>query len=142
VSVILDTGIVYAFYDRGDRWHAAARALIEREQRGLILPAPVIPEVDHLLGARLGARSRQTFYGGIVDGYYLVADVQRDGYARIADLNRRFDDLALGFVDAAVVTLAESLGLPRVATTDRRHFEPLAAALRLQLLPEDPSARR
>lgn len=136
MSVLLDTGIVYAYYDRSDRWHAQARALVERERNGLVLPAPVIPEVDHLLGRRLGARSQLTFYGGIVDGYYLVADLPRDGYARVADLNRRFDDLQLGFVDAAIVTLAEALGLARIATTDRRHFAPLAAAFSFELLPE------
>jgi predicted nucleic acid-binding protein len=135
MSVLLDTGIVYAYYDRSDRWHERARALIVAEQRGLILPAPVIPEVDHLLGVRLGAKSRQTFYAGIVAGAYLVIDLPRNGYARVADLNKRFDDLELGFVDAAIVTLAETLGLSRVATTDRRHFAPLAAACSLQLLP-------
>jgi uncharacterized protein len=135
MSVLLDTGIVYAYYDRSDRWHGPARTLIMGEQRGLILPAPVIPEVDHLLGVRLGARSRQTFYAGIVEGAYLVVDLPREGYARVADLNSRFDDLALGFVDAAIVALAESLGLSRVATTDRRHFAPLASALSLELVP-------
>jgi predicted nucleic acid-binding protein len=136
LSILLDTGIVYAYYDRDDRWHARARALVQREQRGLILPSPVIPEVDHLLGHRLGAKSRQTFHAGIIEGYYLVADLPRDGYARVAEVNRRFDELGLGFVDAAVVALAESLGLRRVATTDRRHFGPLAGPFRLELLPE------
>jgi predicted nucleic acid-binding protein len=135
MSVLLDTGIVYAYYDRSDRWHARARTLILAEQRGLILPAPIVPEVDHLLGVRLGAKSRQTFYAGIVEGAYLVVDLPQDGYARVADLNRRFDDLNLGFIDAAIVALAETLGLSRVATTDRRHFAPLAAALSLQLVP-------
>jgi hypothetical protein len=32
----------------------------------------------------------------VVDGHYLVADLSSDGYARLADLNRRFDDLDLG----------------------------------------------
>jgi uncharacterized protein len=135
MSILLDTGIVYAYYDRSDRWHARARRLVEGEQRGLILPAPVIPEVDHLLGHRLGAKSRRQFFAGIVDGYYFVADLPRGAYARIADLNRQFEDLDLGFVDAAIVALAESLGVSRVATADRRHFTPLAAALSLELLP-------
>lgn len=135
MSVLLDTGIVYAYYDRSDRWHARARTLVEREQRGLVLPAAIIPEVDWLLGQRLGARSRLTFYDGIAEGYYLVIDLPRGSYARVAELNRRFSDLDLGFVDAAIVALAQSLGLARVATTDRRHFEPLAAALSLELLP-------
>lgn len=135
MSVLLDTGIVYAYYDRSDRWHERARTLILAQQRGLILPAPVVPEVDHLLGVRLGPKSRQTFYAGIVEGAYLVVDLPRSAYVRVADLNRQFDDLALGFVDAAIVALAEALGLSRVATTDRRHFAPMAAALSLELLP-------
>lgn len=135
MSVLLDTGIVYAYYDRSDQWHQRARRLLQGEQRGLILPAPVIPEVDHLLGTRLGSKSRLVFYSGITDGHYLVADLPREAYARVADLNRQFADLELGFVDAAIVALAETIGLSRIATADRRHFEPLAAALSLQLLP-------
>jgi predicted nucleic acid-binding protein len=135
VSILLDTGVVYAFYDRSDAWHTRARTLVETEQRGLILPAPVIPEVDWLLGQRLGTRSRLTFYEGITGGYYLVADLPKAAYPRVAELNRRFADLDLGFVDAAIVALAESLGLTRIASTDRRHFEPLARALSIELLP-------
>lgn len=135
MSLLLDTGIVYAYYDRSDAWHERARALMQGEERGLILPAPVVPEVDHLLRHRLGSRSHLTFYAGIIEGHYLIADLPKDAYARVADLNRRFDDLDLGFVDAAIVVLAKSLGVPRVATTDRRHFDPVAAAFSLQLLP-------
>jgi hypothetical protein len=135
MSVLLDTGIVYAYYDRSDAWHSRARLLVQTEQRGLILPAPVVPEIDHLLGRRLGAKSRLTFYAGIVEGYYLIADLPTASYARVVDLNRQFADLNLGFVDAAIAALAESLGLSRIATTDRRHFDPLAAALSLELLP-------
>ena len=135
MSLLLDTGIVYAYYDRSDSWHARARRLIQTEQRGLILLAPVIPEVDHLLGHRLGPQSRLTFYAGIADGHYLVADLPPAAYARVAELNRQFADLDVGFVDAALIALAEALGLSRIATTDRRHFAPLAAAFSLELLP-------
>jgi predicted nucleic acid-binding protein len=135
MSLLLDTGIVYAYYDRSDNWHDRARQLIQAEQTGLILPAPVVPEVDHLLGRRLGPKSRLTFYAGIVEGYYLIADLQKNAYARVADLNRRFEEVDLGFVDAAIIALAETLGLSRIATTDRRHFDPLAATFSLEILP-------
>jgi uncharacterized protein len=135
MSVLLDTGIVYAYYDRSDRWHDRARTLVQGERAGLILPAPVIPEVDHLLGQRLGESSRMTFYAALVEGDYLVVDLPRDGYARVADINRRFSDLNLGFVDAAIVAIAETIGLRRIATADRRHFEPVASALSLELVP-------
>jgi predicted nucleic acid-binding protein len=135
MSVLLDTGIVYAYYDRSDSWHERARGVMQAEEGGLVLPAPVIPEVDHLLGVRLGPKSRQTFYAGIVGGSYVVVDLPMAGYSRVAALNRQFDDLDLGFVDAAVAALAESMALTRIATTDRRHFEPLAALLKLELVP-------
>jgi predicted nucleic acid-binding protein len=135
MSLLLDTGIVYAYYDRSDQWHQRALTLLRAEQHGLILPAPVVPEVDHLLGQRLGAKSRLTFYAGLVEGYYLVVDLPHNAYARVADLNRRFEDLDVGFVDAAIIAIGEVLGVRRVATTDRRHFDPLASALSLELLP-------
>jgi len=135
VSLLLDTGIVYAYYDRSDRWHAKARALLQREQRGLILPAPAIPEVDHLLGVRLGRRSRLTFYAGITGGHYFVADLPQPAYSRVVEINERFAGLDLGFVDAAIVALCETLGVRRVATVDRRHFAPLAAPFSLELVP-------
>jgi len=135
VAVLLDTGILYAFYDRDDSWYKRSRALFEAEKHALIVPAPVIPEVDQLLGARLGSAAQLAFYEGLSSGHYFIADLPRDKYPRVMDLNRQFANLALGFVDAAIVAISEELQLPRIATTDRRDFVPLATALSLQLLP-------
>jgi predicted nucleic acid-binding protein len=135
LPVLLDTGILYAYYDRSDAWHSRAVKLIRGETGGLIVPTPVLPEVDHLVGNRLGQRARLLFYEGLLDGHYFPVDLPRDRYTRVRELNRQFADLELGFVDAAVVALAEALELPRIATADRRHFEPMAAKLGLELLP-------
>lgn len=135
MAVLLDTGIVYAYYDRADSWHPAARTLIEGEGGGLILPAPVIPEVDYLLGERLGQDARAVFYQGLVESRYFIAELPKDSYARVAELNRTYRDLELGFVDAAILSLAEHLQLGRIATTDRRHFAAVEVALPLILLP-------
>jgi predicted nucleic acid-binding protein len=135
VAVLLDTGILYAYYDRGDAWHARSLEVVRSEQGQLIVPAPVIPEVDYLLERRLGAAARLTLYDGLAQGHYFVADLPRERYSRVAELNRIFSALSLGFVDAAVVAIGESLGLLRIATTDRRDFEPMAPALSLELLP-------
>jgi predicted nucleic acid-binding protein len=135
VSVLLDTGIIYAYYDRSDAWHDRAKALLQQEARGLILPAPVLPEADYLIGHRLGRSARRTFIRGVIDGHYFVADLPRAAYARVEAIEQQFGDLDLGFVDAAVAALSESLKVPRIATADRRHFDPLAASLGLTLLP-------
>jgi predicted nucleic acid-binding protein len=135
MAVILDTGILYAYYDRRDDWHNKASELMRQEPGELIVPAPTIPEVDHLLGKRLGREARAIFYRGLVEGSYFVADLPREGYARVLELNNQFADLELGFVDAAVLVTSEILDLKRIATTDRRDFEPLQARFSLQLLP-------
>ena len=134
MSVVLDTGIVFAYYDRSDAWHARATNVLKSRET-LVLPAPVIPEVDHLLGRRLGDASRRVFYQGIVEGHYYVADLPVQAYARVADIIHQFSDMHLGFVDAAVVVIAKSLNISTVATTDRRHFPPLAQAFGLELVP-------
>jgi predicted nucleic acid-binding protein len=138
VAILLDSGILYAYYDRRDSWHSSSRKLIEAEVGGLIVPAPVIPEVDYLLGERIGAKAQSTFYEGLTDGSFFVADLPQESYPRILELNHQYQDLRLGFVDAAVLALAEHLGLGRIAKTDRRHFSPVRLAVPLELLPTGP----
>jgi uncharacterized protein len=135
VAILLDTGILYAYYDRADAWHARSLEIVRAERGQLIVPAPVIPEVDYLLERRLGAEARLTLYDGLSQGHYFIADLPRERYSRVAELNRLFSALSLGFVDAAVIAIGESLGLLRIATTDRRDFEPMVPALSLELLP-------
>ena len=137
MAVLLDTGILYAYYDRRDSWHVASRRLIEAEAGGLIVPAPVIPEADYLLGKRLGAEAQAVFLQGLVNGSFFVADLQLEQYARVLALHRRYSGLPLGFVDAAVLAIAEHLQLGRIATTDRRHFGAVEVSLPLELLPAE-----
>lgn len=135
MPLLLDTGILYAYYDRKDAWHDAARDLIERESGPLLLPTPVIPEVDHLLGSRLGSRAQSVFYQSLVERDFLAVNLPQEGYERVLDLNRRYKDLRLGFVDASVLALAEQLGIGRIGTTDRRHFTAVEVGIPLELLP-------
>jgi predicted nucleic acid-binding protein len=135
MAILLDTGIVYAGYDRRDRWHAAARDLLHAEARELILPTPTIPEIDHLLGKHLGSAAQRTFLESLTDGTFFLADLPTAGYRRAAELDRRYADLRLGFVDAAVMAIAEDLGVGRIATLDRRHFGTVELEVQLTLLP-------
>ncbi len=135
MAVLLDTGALVAYYDRKDPWHQQMLALFSQEVGALIVPSPVIPEVDHLLGRELGQRAQASFYLGLGEGDFFVVDLPREGYARVAELNRDYTDLRLGFVDAAVMAIAELMGLGRVATTDRRDFGAVRLKLPLTLLP-------
>jgi hypothetical protein len=78
------------------------------------------------------------FYHGLIEASFLVVDLPQERIARVAEIDRQFAELELGYVDAAIVALAESLAVVRVATADRRHFAPLARAFALELLPAGP----
>jgi len=135
MPIVLDTGILYAWYDRSDDWHPRSRELIRAERAALIVPSPVIPEVDFLLGKRLGPEARRMFLRGFTEGHFRAVDLTSDLFARAIEIDLRFAELDLGFVDAAVLAAAEQTGIRRIATTDRRDFDPVARALAIEILP-------
>lgn len=135
MALVVDTGILFAAYDRSDAWHARAIRLLRAEAGGLIVPAAVIPEVDHLVLGRLGVPARRRFLTDVTQGIYYVAELSVGGYSRALELERRFAEQQLDFADLAVVATAEDKRIRRIATTDRRDFDVLSKALALTLLP-------
>jgi predicted nucleic acid-binding protein len=136
MAVLLDTGVVYAGYDRRDRHHAEARELLREQARELILPTPTVPEIDYLLGKHLGTAAQAAFMTSLGGGTFFLVDLPSAGYLRVAELHRRYADLQLGFVDAALMAIAEHLDIGRIATFDRRHFGAVQLRMPLTLLPE------
>lgn len=137
MALILDTGPLYAALDRSDQDHAACRALIERADEQLVIPAPVLVEVDYWIGQRLTPGALVALLADIESGAYRVADLETADYARVRELCDRYADADIGFVDAAVFAIVERLGEAKLATLDRRHFSLLRPRHRdtIELLP-------
>ncbi len=137
MALILDTGPLYASLDRSDQDHAACRALIESANEPLVIPAPVLVEVDYWIHQRLSPGVFVALLADVEAGAYLVEDLTRADYARVRELCDRYADADIGFVDAAVMAIAERLGEPKLATLDRRHFSLLRPRHRdtIELLP-------
>ena len=125
MALILDTGPLYASLDRRDAAHAACRQLIQAAGERLVIPAPVLVEVEYWIGQRLYAAVFLTLLDDILAGAYRVEDVRPEDYPRIRELCDRYADADIGFVDAAVLALVERLNEPKLATLDRRHFSAL-----------------
>lgn len=123
MALILDTGVVYAWMDRGDRAHPSSRELVESCTEMLVIPAVVLPEVDYLLSSRGGAGPMVALLRDVDSGALVLEDLEHEDYQRVADIVDRYDDV--GFVDAAVLAIVERLGEPKLATLDRRHFAQL-----------------
>jgi predicted nucleic acid-binding protein len=122
VALILDTGPIYASLDRSDQDHQACRQLIEHADEPLVIPAPVLVEVDYLANQRLSAGAFVALLADIEAGAYRIEDLVLGDYARVRELCDRYADSDIGFVDAAVWAIVERLGEPKLATLDRRHF--------------------
>jgi hypothetical protein len=122
MALILDTGPLYASLDRSDQDHVACRALIEAADEPLVIPAPVLVELDYWIQQRLSPGALVALLADIESGAYVVADLTLDDYARIREMCDRYADADIGFVDAAVLAVVERLGEPKLATLDRRHF--------------------
>jgi len=54
MSLVADTGGLYALYDASDEYHEAVRALIKTESGPVIVPTAILGERDHLLREFLG----------------------------------------------------------------------------------------
>lgn len=138
MALILDTGPLYASLDRSDGDHDRCRSLIELADEPLVIPAPVLVELDFLIHRSLHVGVLVALLDDIERGAYEVADLAPLDYRRVKEVCDRYADSDIGFVDAAVLAVVERLDEPKLATLDHRHF----GALRprhvdaLRLLPD------
>lgn len=139
MALILDTGPLYASLDRSDADHGACRALIESADEPLVVPSPVLVELDYWIHARLHPGVLVAFLDDLVSGAYRVENLERADYRRIRQICDRYSDNDVGFVDAAVLAIVERLGELKLATLDHRHFRVLRPAHvdALRLLPDE-----
>ncbi|MEP6831841.1 MAG: PIN domain-containing protein [Gemmatimonas sp.] len=137
MTVIADTGPLYALIDRTDAWHERVMAWWQDAPRSVLVPVTVLPEVSYLLMTRIGTRAENAFIRAVADGEFVVEPLEFDDIDRAANIMSQYGDLPLGFVDATVVAMAERLDVQSVLTTDRKHFgviQPLHRK-RFQLVP-------
>jgi hypothetical protein len=123
---VVDTGPLYAAADRDDDDHEASINVLSEPHRVLVIPALVVAEVTYLIGTQLGAQAEATFLAALAE--YDVETPLPDKWARIGELVWQYRDFPLGGTDASVVSLAERLHTPVVATLDRRHFQAVRPA--------------
>lgn len=122
MTLLIDAGPLVALADPDEPRRDAILDTLRDEQGALIIPAPATAEVDYLLGRRFASPARRAFLADLTAGRFSVESLERDDYATVADLEARYSDLELGFVDCALVVLADRHQTARTLTLDERHF--------------------
>ena len=138
MSLIADTGGLYALYDADDAHHAAVRDIVDEERGPIIVPSAVLGELDYLLREFLGIDAEIDFLDGLSSGALTLEPMTSTDIERCRELIATYRDLNLGLVDSAVIATAERLDIRRVLTVDERDFRavrPKGDAL--TLLPSD-----
>jgi len=135
--IVADTGALVALFDRSDRHHEAVRAIYESDPDAWMLPWAVLPEVDYLVSAHLGARAQDLWLADLATGAFAVDWGRQEDLVAAERLCRRYKALRLGLVDAAVIATAERLRADAIATLDLKHFGAVAIKGRPRLLPRD-----
>lgn len=122
MALIFDTGPLVAALDEDDDQHTACRRVVDETTESLVIPAPVIAEVTYFIERRLALKDLVAFLDDLAAGRYLVENLLPEDYARAAEICEQYADARVGFVDAAVLSIVERLGEPKLATLDHRHF--------------------
>jgi uncharacterized protein len=121
VTLVLDTGPIVAALNEQDPDHRRCADLLAGAQ-DLLVPSPVLVEVDYWLIKLGGAKVWSDFVADINRGAYRVAHPTDADLARAAELEQTYENLDLGLVDACTIALCERLDETAVATLDQRHF--------------------
>lgn len=121
MTLVLDTGPIVAALNAGDPDHERCAQLLHHSD-DLLIPTPVLVEVDYWLVKLGGPEVWSGFVADIQSGAYRLAHPTTADLVRAAELETTYRDLDLGVVDASIVAICERLGYTTLATLDHRHF--------------------
>jgi predicted nucleic acid-binding protein len=120
--IICDTGPIVSAVNRSERRrHLFAAELLARLGRDVIVPWPVLVEVDLLLRARGHGRAATTFAESLAAGVHRLEAPTTAELALALRLATRYPESGADIPDLVVMAMA-SLRAARVLTWDFRHF--------------------
>jgi predicted nucleic acid-binding protein len=138
-ALICDTGALLDYVVDSAADHSAFREAIDRA-RTRYVPGLVLAEVDYFL--RHERAAMRLLVADLARGAFTYAPPSLRLLSRAMEIDRRYEELELGLVDASVVALAEELDVPRIATRDVRDFSAVRLAdgrgLDLVVQPSEP----
>lgn len=98
MKVVADTGPLVAAANRRDQAHSLAAALVSQLGGDLLVPDPVLVEVDQLLRACVSSHAARLFLNAVAIGEHTVAFLSSGLPRRAVEIDTSFADL-----DAAVL---------------------------------------
>ncbi|HEX9342367.1 MAG TPA: PIN domain-containing protein [Actinomycetota bacterium] len=120
--IVVDTGALYAVFDRAEPRHERFATFLTRCTEGLVTTPLVLAELDHLLGTRLGEAVRSRVMLRLSAGAITLSPFDSPAFARAAQVADQHSDMRLGLTDASLMVAAARHHTTRLLTADHKHF--------------------
>jgi len=125
MEAIIDTSAIISLVDRSSEHHHSLADIINKDDYRLIIPSPVIPEACYMLNKKFGISVEIKFIEEIISVNFHIEIIKFLDLARIVEILKKYNNLDIGYVDGAIVAIAERLKINRIFTLDRKHFNSL-----------------
>ena len=119
--ILVDTGPLVALIHEDDNEHLICKEAFLTFSEPLGTVWPVLTEAMYLLSFSWEAQN--ALWEMIEAGAVEILRLATDDVARMRELMRKYRDLPMDLVDAALVRVAERERLRRIFTLDRRDFQ-------------------
>ncbi len=120
--IVVDTGVLYAFFIAADPAHAEARELLERETEGIVVSPYVVSELDYFITKKFGPRAEVHVLDALASGVFELPVMGPVDVIACARILESYLDHRIGITDASLMVLADRYATRRIGTYDRRHF--------------------
>lgn len=113
---LVDTGIIVAYFNRSDKYHAQSYSFINNSTSMMVTTVACITETMYLLPKYTGVQN--DFLMMMAAGIIECEHLQSQDFSRIAELNARYASMSPDFADLALVAISERLEIAAIATLD------------------------
>lgn len=120
--LIVDSGALYALFDRDDHHHSRAVACFRNNRQPLVCNMAVITEVTHLLARWCSIQHQLLLLEFLQQPGWIIAELA-DDLPRISEIIKIYSDLPADFTDASLIALAERLHCTDILSVDQRDFQ-------------------
>ncbi|MBD2159673.1 type II toxin-antitoxin system VapC family toxin [Limnothrix sp. FACHB-708] len=116
-KVLVDSGVLIAFYNAEDRYHSRVVDFFRTCRSELITTLACVTEVLWLLNKSWQVQN--IFLNHLAQNIYRCESLNRHDFQRIVELNEQYSDLPGDFADLALVAISERLRIAEIATLDQ-----------------------
>lgn len=124
-ALICDTSGLVAYFDRGDRHHAAVRGTIDADAGPFVVSPFALAELAYLLATRCSTKGELAALAELARTAWDLASFASGDLAQAHAIVTRYADQGIGLTDASLVVLAERYRTEHILTLDQRHFRVL-----------------